>query len=113
MFRYEQPQKGRYRQFYQAGVEFVGEKNYLKDIAVIYLAASILVYLEVPYKLKINSIGNLESRKNYELSLKNYLIKFKDQLTQESQKRLLENNVLRILDDKIDSKLDFIKSAPK
>lgn len=63
MFRYEQPQKGRYRQFYQAGVEFVGEKNYLKDIAVIYLAASILDYLEVPYKLKINSIGNLESRK--------------------------------------------------
>ncbi|WP_322910903.1 histidine--tRNA ligase [Mycoplasmopsis felis] len=113
MFRYEQPQKGRYRQFYQAGVEFVGEKNYLKDIAVIYLAASILDYLEIPYKLKINSIGNLESRKNYELSLKNYLIKFKDQLTQESQKRLLENNVLRILDDKIDSKLDFIKSAPK
>ncbi|UWV84835.1 histidine--tRNA ligase [Mycoplasmopsis felis] len=113
MFRYEQPQKGRYRQFYQAGVEFVGEKNYLKDIAVIYLAASILDYLEVPYKLKINSIGNLESRRNYELSLKNYLIKFKDQLTPESQKRLLENNVLRILDDKIDSKLDFIKNAPK
>ncbi|MCU9933089.1 ATP phosphoribosyltransferase regulatory subunit [Mycoplasmopsis cynos] len=71
MFRYEQPQKGRYRQFYQAGIEIVGEKNYLKDVEAIYLGGTILLELELPYILKINSIGDEDSRAKYQEDLKN------------------------------------------
>ncbi|WP_117275621.1 histidine--tRNA ligase [Mycoplasmopsis edwardii] len=113
MFRYEQPQKGRYRQFYQAAVEFVGDKNYLKDVEVILLGAKMLDIFNVPYVLKINSIGDAETRKNYQDALKNYLLPYKDQLSQTSQERLEGGNILRILDDKVDSKLDFIKKSPK
>ncbi|EIE41419.1 histidine--tRNA ligase [Mycoplasmopsis canis UFG4] len=113
MFRYEQPQKGRYRQFYQAGIEFVGDKNYLKDAEVIMIAAKILDDFELPYVLKINSIGDKNSRENYQKALKKYLEPFKDQLSVISQERLENGNVLRILDDKVDSKLNFIKKAPK
>ncbi|UWV93363.1 ATP phosphoribosyltransferase regulatory subunit [Mycoplasmopsis cynos] len=47
MFRYEQPQKGRYRQFYQAGIEIVGEKNYLKDVEAIYLGAHYIIRIRI------------------------------------------------------------------
>ncbi|CCP23856.1 histidine--tRNA ligase [Mycoplasmopsis cynos] len=113
MFRYEQPQKGRYRQFYQAGIEIVGEKNYLKDVEAIYLGATILLELELPYILKINSIGDEASRAKYQEDLKKYLLPFKDQLSDISKERLDSGKVLRILDDKVDSKLDFMKNAPK
>ncbi|QNM93496.1 histidine--tRNA ligase [Mycoplasma sp. Pen4] len=113
MFRYEQPQKGRYRQFYQAGIEFVGEKNYLHDVDVILTAADLLDVFNVEYELQINSIGDETSRKNYEHALKEYLLPFKDQLSSISQERLESGRVLRILDDKVDSKHDFIKNAPK
>ncbi|WP_029512737.1 histidine--tRNA ligase [Mycoplasmopsis iners] len=112
MFRYEQPQKGRYRQFNQAGVEFLGEANPYNDAEIIILAKQILDSLNVGFILKINSLGDLESRLNYQAKLKEYFLPFKDQLTPLSQERL-ENNVLRILDDKEDSQKDFVKQAPK
>ncbi|WP_426461458.1 histidine--tRNA ligase [Mycoplasma hafezii] len=113
MFRYEQPQKGRYRQFYQAGVEFVGEKNYLKDAEVVLMAQILLNHLDVDTKLKINTIGDKESRKYYEIALKKYFEPFKDQLSKDSQMRLEKGGVLRILDDKVDAKLECVKNAPK
>ncbi|WAM10930.1 hypothetical protein ONA00_06675 [Mycoplasmopsis cynos] len=113
MFRYEQPQKGRYRQFYQASIEIVGEKNYLKDVEAIYLGITILLELELPYILKINSIGDEASRAKYQEDLKQYLLPFKDQLSDISKERLDSGKVLRILDDKVDSKLDFMKNALK
>ncbi|EFF41722.1 histidine--tRNA ligase [Mycoplasmopsis alligatoris] len=112
MFRYEQPQSGRYRQFYQAGMEIVGTKNYLKDVEIIKLGSKLLDDLNIEYNLIINSIGDAQSRNEYEKALKKYLLPFKDQLSEISQKRL-EGNVLRILDDKIASKKDFMKNAPK
>ncbi|MEA4162708.1 histidine--tRNA ligase [Mycoplasma sp. 4404] len=113
MFRYEQPQKGRYRQFYQAGVEFVGEKTYTKDVEVILLAAHILDNLMVDWELKINTIGDEVSRKQYEEALYNYLLPYKSELSKISQERLESKKVLRILDDKEDSQKPFIKNAPK
>ncbi|ADE19645.1 histidine--tRNA ligase [Mycoplasma crocodyli] len=112
MFRYEQPQKGRFRQFYQAGVEFVGPKNPLKDLEVIKLAVDYLSSLNLKFKLVINSIGDNESRSKYENALRKYLIPFKNELSEIGQKRL-EGNVLRILDDKVDSVKPFMKKAPK
>ncbi|QZE12193.1 histidine--tRNA ligase [Mycoplasma sp. Ms02] len=112
MFRYEQPQSGRYRQFSQLGVELVDNKNYLNDVEVISIAAEILEILEVPYRLRINSIGDNNSRNAYETALYDYLLPYKDQLSELSQKRLSEKRVLRILDDKKDSQLEFVKKAP-
>ncbi|WP_027120789.1 histidine--tRNA ligase [Mycoplasmopsis lipofaciens] len=112
MFRYEQPQKGRQRQFYQAGVEYIGDANEYIDAELIQMAQNILKVLDVSTILKINSIGDSKSRQNYQKILKEYFLKYKDQLSELSQERL-ENNVLRILDDKIESKKDFVKKAPK
>ncbi|WP_036452235.1 histidine--tRNA ligase [Mycoplasma buteonis] len=112
MFRYEQPQKGRYRQFYQAGVEFVGEKNYFKDAEIILMAQILLNNLEVETILKINTIGDLETRNRYEKALIEYFKPYVDQLSEDSQRRLKENKALRILDDKVDSKLEIVQNAP-
>ncbi|TDV24281.1 histidyl-tRNA synthetase [Mycoplasmopsis mustelae] len=113
MFRYEQPQKGRYRQFYQSGIEFVGEKHYLKDYFVITIGIYLLNALEIPYVLKINSIGDKQARQKYEQALSKYLKPYYNELSFESQKRFDEGRFLRILDDKNDAKLYFIKNAPK
>ncbi|UUD35666.1 histidine--tRNA ligase [Mycoplasmopsis caviae] len=113
MFRYEQPQKGRYRQFNQAGFEIVDTIiNPYNDAELIIAAASLLQCLDVKYVLKINSIGDEETRIRYQSELKKYFEKYKDQLNPISLERL-ENNVLRILDDKEESKKDFVKKAPK
>ncbi|WP_029513757.1 histidine--tRNA ligase [Mycoplasmopsis primatum] len=116
MFRYEQPQKGRLRQFYQAGVESICPKtdlpNEFQDAELIILANSILSNLDIDYQLKINSIGDKESRERYQIVLKKYFEKYKDQLSEINQERL-QNNVLRILDDKEDSQKSFVKKAPK
>lgn len=113
MFRYEQPQKGRYRQFNQAGMETVDTViNPYNDAELIIAAASLLQCLDVKCVLKINSIGDEVTRTRYQEELKKYFTKYKDQLNPISLERL-ENNVLRILDDKEESKKDFVKKAPK
>ncbi|WP_027334798.1 histidine--tRNA ligase [Mycoplasmopsis felifaucium] len=113
MFRYEQPQKGRQRQFYQAGVELISaEANPYQDAELIIMADSLLKMLGIKTRLLINSIGDQESRENYQNVLKHYFTGFKDQLNDISKERL-NNNVLRILDDKEESQKDFVKKAPK
>ncbi|QBF34733.1 histidine--tRNA ligase [Mycoplasmopsis phocirhinis] len=112
MFRYEQPQKGRQRQFYQAGVETIGKVNPFVDAELIVLAHTILQTLGLNFILKINSIGDQESRQKYQNDLKQYFMQYQEQLSEDSQQRI-QNNVLRILDDKIDAQKDFVKSAPK
>ncbi|WP_369027501.1 histidine--tRNA ligase [Mycoplasmopsis synoviae] len=113
VFRYERPQKGRYREFTQAGVEFVGKADFLKDLYVITLVLRILAKLHIKYTLKLNYISNKETRKKYEETLHKYLLEYKDQLSEASQKRLETGNVFRVLDDKEDSQKDFVKNAPK
>ena len=112
MFRYENPQKGRQRQFSQFGVELFGEKNPYLDGEVILMGKFILEALSLEYELLINSLGDKESRDNYSTALKKYFAKFKDDLSSDSLKRL-DTNPLRILDDKIDAQKEFVKKAPK
>ena len=112
MFRYENPQKGRQRQFTQFGIETFGEKSPYLDAEVILFASTILDALNIKYDLRINSLGDKATRDAWSKALKTYFKPFKDQLTETSQARL-ETNPMRILDDKVDSKKDFVKNAPK
>ncbi|MBD5422904.1 MAG: histidine--tRNA ligase [Mycoplasma sp.] len=113
MYRYERPQKGRLRQFYQIGVEFTNELCINSIIDVIVLANSFLKKLDInDFVVNINNIGTVEERKLYVDELRKYLKKHKDELSEKSQQRI-ETNPLRILDDKNDANLDAIKNAPK
>lgn len=112
-YRYERPQKGRFREFYQFGVEVLGAKNPAIDAEVIELAYKTVELLGLNnVVVKINSLGDLESKLNYEKALKSY---FKDKLNnlcEDCHERYL-NNPLRILDCKVDAGKEEIKKAPK
>ena len=111
MFRYERPQKGRFRQFHQFGVEFFGEKSPEAELEVIQMAEMILKKLKIPTQLLINTIGDEESRKNYKKALLQYLQPFQRELSPESQIRLLKNP-LRILDSKSSQDQKILEKAP-
>lgn len=114
MFRYERPQKGRFRQFYQFGVEVLGLENPQADIECLDLAWTILKDLGLSSKttLEINTLGDQESRHHYREALVKYLTPLKDQLSQDSKVRL-EKNPLRILDSKDEGDRKLIVNAPK
>tara|TARA_Y100000814_G_scaffold286561_1_gene255720 strand:+ start:896 stop:2149 length:1254 start_codon:yes stop_codon:yes gene_type:complete len=112
-FRRERPQKGRFREFRQFGIEAFGSKNPEQDAEIISMAYNFYKNLDISnLKLELNSIGSKESRIEYRKVLKSFLEKFKTDLSEVSQKRL-ESNPLRILDTKIDFEKDIIKDAPK
>ena len=113
MFRYERPQKGRYRQFYQVGVELMGVESEAADVEVLSLSHNLLSELKLndKVKLEINSIGDAESRSNYRKVLVDYYNGHKNQLSEDSLKRL-ETNPLRILDSKSKSDSEINKNAP-
>ncbi len=113
MFRYERPQKGRYRQFYQFGVEVLGLDNPLADVECIDLAYTILkkLNLETRCELQINTLGDVESRNSYREALVQFLTPLKDQLSEDSKVRL-EKNPLRILDSKDENDKKLIANAP-
>lgn len=113
MFRHERPQKGRLRQFYQLGVEFLGETNLSADIEVLSLAWLLVKELNLEDKscLEINTLGSLEERNNYKKEFKSFLLKFKDKLSEDSQNRLVKNP-LRIWDSKEKQDQDILKQAP-
>ena len=113
VFRYERPQLGRYRQFNQFGVESVGQPNYLNDAEVIAMAYTMLVSLGLEnVTLKINTLGDNQSRENYKTALKDY---FKDKVADmcEDCKSRYELNPLRILDCKVPQDQEIVKLAPK
>lgn len=113
MFRYERPQAGRYRQFYQFGIEAFGEGSYLLDADVILTAYEIFKNLKIDnVKLIINSIGDFNSRQNYAKALQEY---FKDHISElcSDCKRRLNTNPLRILDCKIDNTNEIVLKSPK
>lgn len=114
MFRYERPQKGRYRQFYQIGVEVLGMENALTDVECLDLAWTFLKKINLADKctLEINTLGDLESREKYRDALVKYLTPLKSQLSEDSQKRL-EKNPLRILDSKDEGDKKLVADAPK
>ena len=113
MFRYERPQKGRLRQFKQLGVECLGLSTPMADIEIISLGHDFLDKLNILDKitLKINSLGDFESRKNYRDSLVNYLRDYQSKLSKDSLRRL-SINPLRILDSKNEGDQKIIKNAP-
>lgn len=100
MFRYEQPQSGRFREFYQAGVEFVSptEESYM-DFEVIQLADRLLKGVGVSsYKLKLNYLGNREERERYKEGLKSFFQE-NNHLLDERAREKIDRNPLRVLDD--------------
>lgn len=113
MFRYERPQSGRLREFHQFGVECIDSNLYLDDVELICFANSLLESLKLEnYEISINNIGGFETRKKWIEKLTIYFSKYKDQLTEDSQKRI-KTNPLRILDDKVDGTKEFVINAPK
>lgn len=113
-FRYERPQKGRYRQFHQCGAEVFGLEGPDIDAELILLAATILEKLQLrPFvRLEINSLGNSASRLHYREKLVAYLQAHYAQLDEDSQRRLT-TNPLRILDSKNPALQDLLANAPK
>lgn len=100
-FRYERVAKGRYREFHQLGVEALGSPSPTMDVEVIALLYDFFKALGVKStKLRINSIGNAQSRKNYDEALKNFLRPKLDNLCSDCKQRF-EKNPLRILDCKV------------
>tara|TARA_Y100000593_G_C4229964_1_gene296453 strand:- start:29 stop:976 length:948 start_codon:yes stop_codon:yes gene_type:complete len=117
MFRYERPQKGRYREFHQVGAESIGyDKNSIKEIfSIVQLSNDFLescVPSNTKYTFEVNSIGNSEDRKLYNKELLLYLKNHKDELSDDSKLRL-DRNPLRILDSKDQKDLELIKDGPK
>jgi histidyl-tRNA synthetase len=112
LFRRERPQKGRYRQFHQFGVETFGSEHPEIDAEVIALAISIFNSIGLEgLQLNINSIGSHECRKNYRLALQEFLKPQFSNLSETSQKRF-NNNPLRILDTKAPNEINILKDAP-
>ncbi len=113
MFRHERPQKGRYRQFHQIGVETFGIQGPDIDAEILILSARVLRELGVSshVKLQINSLGSAEARLRYKNSLVNYLSDFSEQLDEDSKRRL-NTNPLRILDSKDPTTQGLLKNAP-
>jgi histidyl-tRNA synthetase len=114
MFRYERPQKGRFRQFHQMGVELLGVAEPLGDIEVIALGAAILDGLGILSKatLELNTLGNTESRRAYREKLIAYFNDYRADLSEDSLDRL-ERNPLRILDSKDRRDRDIVTGAPE
>ena len=113
MFRYERPQKGRLRQFNQFGVELIGLSNAMADVEVISLGYEFLKKMNLQDKthLRINSLGDADTRIAYRKILVDYLNDFKDELSEDSHKRLKENP-LRILDSKNSVDQKILINAP-
>lgn len=112
-FRYERPQAGRYRQFNQFGIENVGVTSYFNDAETIIFGYNSLKILGLPHIiLKINSIGDEESRTNYRNALKEYFKSRIDNMCPDCKRRF-ETNPLRILDCKVKEDQELIKDAPK
>lgn len=112
MYRYERPQSGRNREFTQFGVEFIGSDDVMADVDVISLAYQTYSLLGLDTVIKINSLGDTESRDNYRKALVDYLAPHIDELCEDCKERL-NKNPLRVLDCKIDGDSDIIASAPK
>lgn len=114
MFRYERPQKGRYRQFHQIGVELFGVPEAEGDVEAIALAADLLAALGLRdgVALQINTLGDDESRHRYRSALVEWLQRHRDALSADSRARL-ERSPLRVLDSKDEGDRALLAEAPQ
>ncbi len=111
MFRYERPQLGRNREFYQWGVEIYGSSDPMIDAEVISFGYNVFKIIGLDVELKINSIGDNESRTAYRKALVEYFKPSINELCEDCQKRL-NTNPLRILDCKVDQGNELFNNAP-
>ena len=112
MFRHERPQKGRYRQFHQVGAEVFGVSDAKIDAELISITQILWKTLGIDAELEINSLGSAQSRASYREILSGYFNDNKDQLDEDSLRRL-KTNPLRILDSKNKELENLISDAPK
>ena len=111
-FRYERPQKGRYRQFHQLDAEIIGTAEPQADVELLALGSLLLSELGIKaVTLKLNSLGDAESRDNWRARLVAHFAAHRDQLSEDSRERL-EKNPLRILDSKDPRDRQFVDNAP-
>ena len=114
MFRYEKPQKGRYRQFHQFGVETFGVATPDIDAELILMTARLWKRMGVAgqVQLELNTLGEADERAEYRAALVEFLTQHKDALDEDSQRRL-STNPLRILDSKSETTQKILEHAPK
>jgi|TARA_B100001093_G_scaffold100195_1_gene92277 histidyl-tRNA synthetase len=113
MWRYERPQKGRYRQFYQAGIEILGYPEGLAELEIVSIICSINKALGLENTvIKINHLGNNETKQNYCEALKEFLVPLSSKLDDKDLERL-NKNPLRILDSKNADTQEILKDGPK
>jgi histidyl-tRNA synthetase len=113
MFRHERPQRGRYRQFHQFGIEAMGFAGPDIDAEIILMGQRLWDELGLKgVRLEINSLGQANERAEHRAALVTYFEKNKEQLDEDSQRRLL-TNPLRILDSKNPAMQDLIEGAPQ
>lgn len=111
-FRYERPQKGRYRQFYQIGAEVLGDPGPVVDAELILMLLRFLGVLGFEdLVLRLNTVGDVASRDAYRQALRDYFEPVREQLGSDSQRRL-DSNPLRILDSKDPQDQEFVAGAP-
>ena len=112
-FRAEKPQKGRYRQFHQFGIEILGADEARADAETIAVLMAICDALGLSnLHLRLNTLGTPERRAEYVEALRDYLEPYADELSETSQRRL-ERNPLRILDTKIEHEQEILRDAPQ
>lgn len=112
MFRYDRPQSGRYRQFYQYGLEVIGGADAVTDAQLILIATKLFEDLGVKVKVEINSIGTPETRQEYKIELVAYARKNRKHLCEDCKRRL-SKNPLRLLDCKVEGCRTVMKDAPQ
>ena len=114
MFRHEKPQKGRYREFHQFGIEVFGLKGPDIDAEILMLTNRIWQKFGISdhVKLELNSLGSSEERKQYRSKLVSFLEEHKDVLDEDSKRRMY-TNPLRVLDSKNEAVQELLKDAPK
>ncbi len=112
MYRYERPQKGRYREFHQVGAEIIGSNDTLdSSIDILKGSVKFLQSLNVDFSLIINTIGISEDRDKYMKTLEKYFYSKKSKLSEDSVNRI-DKNPLRILDSKEKSDIEVVTEAP-
>lgn len=112
MFRYEQPQAGRRRQFFQVDIEYLGEPSPLADVEVIEVGYRLLEAVGITdATVLLNSIGDPDDRSAYRTLLTDYLEDRRDELSPDAQRRLADNP-LRVLDSKADAEITAEAPAP-
>ncbi len=114
MYRHERPQKGRYRQFYQMGVEAFGMPGVDIEAEILMFCYDLWQRLDIidVVTLEINNLGTADDRLCYSEALKNYLEVHREDLDEDSQRRL-DKNVLRILDSKSPQTQEILRNAPQ